>query len=91
MGRTPIEGVSNHSLRRTFCAIPYESRESPAYVMDQMGHTDASLALEVYAKVITNRKRDSGARKPRWSGAFLRLRGRDSNPNFLIQSQASYH
>jgi hypothetical protein len=22
--------------------------------------------------------------------AFLRLRGRDSNPNFLIQSQASY-
>jgi hypothetical protein len=25
------------------------------------------------------------------SGAFLRLRGRDSNPNFLIQSQASYH
>jgi hypothetical protein len=31
------------------------------------------------------------ATKPRRSGAFLRLRGRDSNPNFLIQSQASYH
>jgi hypothetical protein len=31
-----------------------------------------------------------GNKKPRRSGAFLRLRGRDSNPNFLIQSQASY-
>jgi hypothetical protein len=30
-------------------------------------------------------------RKPRRSGALMRLRGRDSNPNFLIQSQASYH
>jgi hypothetical protein len=30
------------------------------------------------------------ATKTRFRG-FLRLRGRDSNPNFLIQSQASYH
>jgi hypothetical protein len=28
-------------------------------------------------------------KKPRLRG-FPRLRGRDSNPNFLIQSQASY-
>jgi hypothetical protein len=31
-----------------------------------------------------------GNKTPRERG-FLRLRGRDSNPNFLIQSQASYH
>ena len=32
-----------------------------------------------------------GNRKAALCGGFLRLRGRDSNPNFLIQSQASYH
>jgi integrase len=26
VGRTPIEGVTNHSLRRTFCALMYEAR-----------------------------------------------------------------
>lgn len=29
--------------------------------------------------------------KPRLSGAFTRLRGKDSNLDYLIQSQASYH
>lgn len=60
-GRRPIEGVTNHSLRRTFCALLYEAGATPAYVMAQMGHTDAKLALEVYAKVM-ERKRDTGER-----------------------------
>jgi integrase len=60
-GRTPIEGVTNHSLRRTFCALLYEAGATPAYVMAQMGHTDASLALEIYTKVM-ERKRDTGVR-----------------------------
>ena len=61
MGRPAIEGVTNHSLRRTFCALLYEAGATPAYVMAQMGHTDAALALEVYAKVM-ERKRDTGTR-----------------------------
>jgi integrase len=60
-GRNPLEGITNHSLRRTFCALLYEAGASPAYVMAQMGHSDASLALEIYAKVV-DRKRDTGAR-----------------------------
>lgn len=60
-GRNPIEGVTNHSLRRTFCALLYEAGATPAYVMAQMGHTDASLALEIYSKVM-ERKRDTGDR-----------------------------
>jgi hypothetical protein len=52
---------ANHSLRRTFCALLYEAGATPAYVMAQMGHTDASLALEIYSKVM-ERKRDTGAR-----------------------------
>jgi integrase len=61
VGRTPIEGATNHSLRRTFCALLYEAGATPAYVMAQMGHTDASLALEIYTKVM-ERKRDTGER-----------------------------
>jgi len=60
-GRAPIEGATNHSLRRTFASLLYEAGATPAYVMQQMGHTEASLALEVYSKVM-ERKRDTGER-----------------------------
>ena len=60
-GRSPIEGVTNHSLRRTFASLLYEAGASPAYVMAQMGHSDPALALEIYTKVM-ERKRDTGAR-----------------------------
>jgi len=60
-GRTPIDGVTNHSLRRTFCALLYEAGATPAYAMNQMGHTDPALALAVYTKVM-ERKRDTGKR-----------------------------
>lgn len=61
-GSQPIqEGVTNHSLRRTFASLLYEAGASPAYVMAQMGHKSSALALEVYAKKM-ERKRDTGAR-----------------------------
>jgi integrase len=56
-----IQGVTNHSLRRTFASLLYEAGASPAYVMAQMGHTSSALALEVYTKVM-ERKRDTGER-----------------------------
>jgi len=61
-GRPPIQdGVTNHTLRRTFASLLYEAGASPAYVMSQMGHASSALALEVYAKKM-ERKRDTGAR-----------------------------
>jgi len=54
-------GVTNHTMRRTFASLLYESGASPAYVMAQMGHESAALALEVYSKVM-ERKRDTGQR-----------------------------
>jgi integrase len=61
-GKAPIqEGVTNHTLRRTFASLLYEAGASPAYVMSQMGHTSSALALEVYAKKM-ERQRDTGAR-----------------------------
>jgi integrase len=53
--------VTNHALRRAFCALLYEAGATPAYVMAQIGHRDASLALEIYTKVM-ERERDTGAR-----------------------------
>jgi integrase len=55
------EGVTNHTLRRTFASLLYEAGASPAYVMSQMGHTSSALALEVYARKM-ERQRDTGAR-----------------------------
>ena len=37
-GLPPItDGITNHSLRRTFASLLYEAGASPAYVMSQMG------------------------------------------------------
>ena len=64
-GRSRIEGLTNHSLRRTFASLLYHEGRSPRYVMKQMGHTDPALALAIYAEVIgddpdfENRDRDS--------------------------------
>jgi hypothetical protein len=53
--------MTNHSRRRTFCVLRYETGATPAYVMGADGHTDASLALEIYSKVM-ERSRDTGVR-----------------------------
>jgi integrase len=48
-GRSPLpEGITPHSLRRTFASILYAIGEDPGVVMDEMGHTDPALALRVY-------------------------------------------
>jgi integrase len=60
-GRPSIEGVTNHSLRRTFASLLYEAGASPAYVMSQMGHASSALAPEIYARKM-ERDRDTGAR-----------------------------
>jgi integrase len=61
-GLPPIqEGVTNHTLRRTFASLLYEAGASPAYVMAQMGHSSSALALEVYARKM-ERERDTGQR-----------------------------
>jgi integrase/recombinase XerC len=62
------EGITNHTCRRTFASLLYEAEASPAYVMDQMGHTSASLALQVYAKKM-NRQRETGSRVDALIGA----------------------
>jgi integrase len=42
------EGLTPHSLRRTFASVLYALGEDPGVIMDEMGHTDPGLALRIY-------------------------------------------
>ncbi len=42
--------LTPHSLRRTFASLLVAVGRDPRYVMGQMGHTDPSLTLRVYAR-----------------------------------------
>ena len=53
------EGLSPHSLRRTYISILLASGADVRYVMGQVGHTDPSMTLGVYAQVIKS-GRDHG-------------------------------
>jgi integrase len=48
-GRPPLpDGLTPHSLRRTFASVLYAVGEDPGVIMDEMGHSDPALALRVY-------------------------------------------
>jgi integrase len=50
-------GITPHSLRRTFASVLYALGEQPGVVMDELGHTDAGLALRIYRQSM---RRDDG-------------------------------
>jgi integrase len=54
------EGLTPHSMRRTFASVLYALGFSPVDVMDQLGHTDPKLALSIYAKSM---RRSEGERE----------------------------
>ncbi len=41
------EGLTPHSLRRTFATVLYALGEAPPVVMAEMGHTSPNLALRI--------------------------------------------
>jgi integrase len=49
------EGLTPHSLRRTFASVLIALGEDPAYVIGQLGHTNPSLTLRLYAKAMGRR------------------------------------
>jgi integrase len=52
-GQTPLpEGITPHSLRRTFVSLLYTLGETPPVVMAEMGHSDPALALRIYAQAM---------------------------------------
>ncbi len=55
-GIEPLPGsLTPHSLRRTFASVLIALGEDPAYVIEQLGHTDPRLTLRLYAKAMGRR------------------------------------
>jgi integrase len=49
------EGLTPHSLRRTFASLLFAIGEAPPYVMAQMGHATPNLTLAIYAQQMDRR------------------------------------
>jgi integrase len=57
------EGLSPHALRRTFASWLIAEGEDAAYVMQQLGHTDPTMTLALYARALRSKARRPHARR----------------------------
>jgi len=69
------EGLTPHSLRRTFASLLFAIGEAPPYVMAQMGHTTASLTLAIYARQMNRRDGEPERLKALVGGSCAALSG----------------
>ena len=77
LGLAPLpEGITPHSLRRTFASVLYALGEDPGVVMDEMGHTDPALALRVYRQAMRRGEEEKRALRALVDGAKGRRIGR---------------
>lgn len=59
MGLTPLpEGLTLHALRRTCASVLVALGKDPRYVMAQLGHTDPTVTLGIYAQAMTSNDDD---------------------------------
>ncbi len=59
----PPPHTTPHTLRRTYISIALVAYEwDVKYVMDQVGHADSKMTLDVYAQMQQRAKRDNGAK-----------------------------
>src|SRR3712207_74948 len=54
---------SPHALRRTFASWLIAEGEDVSYVMDQMGHADSKMTMDVYSKALKSKRRRAQARR----------------------------
>jgi integrase len=61
IGRPPLPNTTPHTLRRTYISIALLGNEFDVkYVMDQVGHADSKMTMDVYAQLQQRAKRDGG-------------------------------
>jgi integrase len=71
LGIEPIsERVSPHSLRRTYISLRAVLGDSPVTIAEQVGHTDPTFTLKVYAKATKRRERLTGAYRAEYDRAL---------------------
>lgn len=87
------ERVTPHSLRRTFASVLVAIGEDPAYVMNQLGHTDPSFTLKVYAQLMTGRNGERERIKAMVNGEDWATMGQNADsgvePTYRAQSVES--
>jgi integrase len=55
-----ITGLTLHALRRTFASVLVALGHDPRYVMDQIGHSNPTVTLGIYAQVMGVSDKDRG-------------------------------
>jgi len=58
-GGAPLPELTPHALRRTFASVLIAIGRDPSTVMRQIGHTDAKVTLELYAKPVADADREA--------------------------------
>ena len=62
LGLNPIDaGATPHSLRRLYASLRFALGDDPVYVAQQLGHTDPTFSMKVYARALRRRERLTGA------------------------------
>jgi integrase len=78
-GQEPLpEGLTPHSLRRTFASILLAVGESPVYAMNQLGHVDPTVTRGIYAKVMDRRDGEAERLKALVLGEFWYRKGTET-------------
>lgn len=54
------EIASPHSLRRLYASLRFALGDDPVYVAAQLGHTDPTFSIKVYARAVRRRERLAG-------------------------------
>jgi integrase len=58
------DGLTPHSLRRTFISLLLAIGEEVPYVMRQVGHADPKVTLSIYAQVMFRGEASGNGSKP---------------------------
>jgi len=58
LGLSPIAAaVTPHSLRRLYASLRFALGDDPVYVAEQLGHSDPTFSIKVYARAVRRRER----------------------------------
>jgi integrase len=57
IGFAPLGAITFHSLRRTYASLRCACGDDLRYTADQLGHTDPTFTLRVYAQATKRRDR----------------------------------
>ncbi len=70
-GIEPIPLISPHGLRRTYASLRCVCGDDPVYVASQLGHTDPSFTLRVYAQAVKHRSKLTPAEREAFDEAVI--------------------